>query len=63
MRDRIERGTLGSDGKDCINYNQIRYLEDMKANKDLPYVQSIVLLASYIAGTNKESSDVKLFEV
>lgn len=62
VRDRMERGTLG-DGSSCIDYNKIKFLEDQKANKDQPRMQSIVLLAAYIAGTNKESSDVRLFDV
>lgn len=62
VRDRMERGALGG-GDDPHKYNEITYLEDKKANKDQPYMQSIVLLAAYIAGTNKESTDVRLFDV
>jgi hypothetical protein len=38
-------------------------LQDFKRNSNFSYLQSIILISSFIAGSNKESTDIKLFEI
>ena len=51
------------DQDETYEYNQITYLQDFKRNSNFSYLQSIVLISAFIAGSNKESTDVKLFEI
>jgi hypothetical protein len=47
---------------DSFNQREITYLNDFKKAINFTYMQSIALIAAYIAGMNKESMDCKLFE-
>lgn len=46
-----------------IDHSEITYLRDIKKQVNFSFVQSLALCAAYIAGMNKESTDVKLFDV
>lgn len=48
---------------ETYEYDQITYLEDHKKNRNFSFMQSLILIAAYIAGSNKESTDVRLFEM
>eukprot|EP00355_Strombidium_rassoulzadegani_P000262 CAMPEP_0168609292 /NCGR_PEP_ID=MMETSP0449_2-20121227/1119_1 /TAXON_ID=1082188 /ORGANISM="Strombidium rassoulzadegani, Strain ras09" /LENGTH=206 /DNA_ID=CAMNT_0008649407 /DNA_START=18 /DNA_END=634 /DNA_ORIENTATION=+ len=47
----------------CFKYDEITYLNDSQKNSNFSYLQSIILISAYIAGSNKESTDTKLFEM
>jgi len=49
--------------EETYQYDQITYLEDHKKNRNFSFMQSLILIASYIAGSNKESTDVRIFEM
>ena len=46
-----------------FEYDKITYLGENRTSLNFSYLQSIILIASYIAGSNKEQTDVKLFDV
>ena len=48
--------------KNVFNLREITYVEDMKKQMNFSYLQSLALCAAYITGTNKESTDMKIFE-
>jgi|TARA_B110001450_G_C17401600_1_gene391966 hypothetical protein len=58
---RSDRSIL--DGGPTYQYDQITYLQDYKKNANFSYMQSMVLIAGFIAGSNKESTDLRLFEM
>ena len=45
-----------------FKYDEVTYLEDFKNNINFSYMQSMALIAAYICGINKESSDLRMFE-
>jgi hypothetical protein len=51
------------DYDETYKYDQITYLQDFKRNTNFSYLQSMVLIAGFLAGSNKESGDCKMFEV
>jgi len=51
-----------SDNHDLFEYSTIQYLQGNSSKQNFSYIQSIVLIAAFIAGSNKESSDVRLFD-
>ena len=51
------------DVDETYDYNHITYLQDYKKNSNFSYLQSIFLIAAFIAGSNRESTDIKLFEI
>lgn len=44
-------------------FDQITYLSDFKRNSYFSYMQSMILISAFIAGSNKESTDIRLFDV
>lgn len=44
------------------DHTEITYLSDIKKQVNFSFMQSMALIAAYIAGMNKESSDIKLFD-
>lgn len=44
------------------DFHEITYLEDYQKDVNFSFLQSLVLIAAYICGINKESYDIKLFE-
>ena len=48
--------------KNVFSLREITYVEDMKKQMNFSYLQSLALCAAYITGTNKESTDMKIFE-
>ena len=51
------------DRDETYQYDQITYLQDFKRNSNFSYLQSIIIIAAYLAGSNKESGDCKMFEI
>lgn len=49
--------------EDLFKYDEITYLRDYKINSNFSFLQSIILISSFLAGSNKESTDTKLFEM
>jgi hypothetical protein len=45
-----------------FEWEKINYVEDMRKNINFDYMQSLALIAAYIAGVNNESADTRLFE-
>lgn len=45
-----------------FNHKEITYLQDFKKNVNFSFMQAMALIAAYIAGTNKESMDGKIFD-
>ena len=45
-----------------FKYDEVTYLEDFKNNINFSYMQSMALIAGYICGINKESTDLRMFE-
>ena len=43
-------------------WQKINYVEDLRKNINFDYMQSLALIAAYIAGINNESADARLFE-
>ena len=48
---------------DCYEYDHITYLQDFKKNSYFSFMQSIILIAAFLAGSNKESTDIRLFDI
>ena len=44
-----------------FDYNKITYLSDFKKNVNFSIMQSLILIAAFLAGRNKESLDQKIF--
>lgn len=44
------------------DFNEITYLEDYQKDINFSFLQSLVLIAAYICGLNKESQDIRMFE-
>lgn len=49
--------------EETYKYDEITYLKDYKRNVNLSYLQSIILISAFIAGSNREATDIKLFEM
>mgnify|MGYP003842119647 CR=1 FL=1 len=49
--------------EETYKFDEITYLKDYKKNVNLSYLQSIVLISAFIAGSNREATDIKLFEM
>ena len=47
--------------KDGFDYKRINYLDTYKNNQNFTFLQSLALIAAYLAGSNKETLDLKLF--
>ncbi len=47
--------------KKCFDYRTINYLETYNKNINFSFLQSLCLIAAYLAGANKESFDPKIF--
>ena len=63
---KVSQRLEGKSMHDCdevYKYDQITYLQDFKRNTNFSYIQSIVLIAAFLAGSNKESGDIKMFEI
>ena len=45
-----------------FKYDEVTYLDDFKNNVNFSYMQSMALIAAYICGINKESTDLRMFE-
>ena len=70
LTDRVhssQKGQLFADtlakSAETYSYDQIASLEDHKKNRNFSFMQSLILIAAYIAGSNKESTDGRLFEM
>ena len=44
------------------DWQKINKVEEQRKNINFDYMQSLALIAAYIAGVNNESSDARLFE-
>ena len=55
-------GKLKNHELGMFKYNEVTYLEDYKNNVNFSYMQSMALIAGYICGINKESTDLRIFE-
>lgn len=44
-------------------YNEISYVKEYKKEINFSYMQSMILISAFIAGSNKETTDLRLFEV
>lgn len=62
QRDQLFSGNKDSQ-EETYEYDLITYLEDHKKNRNFSFMQSLILIAAYIAGSNKESTDARLFEM
>ena len=51
------------DCEEPYKYNEISYLKDYKKEINFTYMQSMILISAFVAGSNKESTDLRLFEV
>ena len=47
--------------KEGFDFRKINYLDTYKKNQNFTFLQSICLIAAYLAGSNKESLDLKIF--
>jgi len=50
------------DSRETYKFDQITYLQDYKKNVNFSFMQSIILISAFIAGSNKEATDIKIFE-
>ena len=46
---------------DGFDYKRINYLDTYKNNQNFTFLQSLCLIASYLAGANKEALDSRIF--
>ena len=61
-RDKVIIGEKRVTADSGFNFREITYLQDSKKNVNFSYMQSLALITAYVAGSNKESLDLKLFE-
>lgn len=47
--------------ENLFKYNEMKYLDDYKKNLNFSYMQSLVLISAYVAGSNKEAQDTRTF--
>ena len=50
-------------GGDTYQFDHITYVQDVKKNMSFSFIQSIILIAAYCAGSNKEQTDINLFQI
>lgn len=47
---------------ELFDYKKITHFENYRKNKNFNFMQSLILICSYIAGQNKETTDLKMFQ-
>lgn len=53
---------LDKEKDEPMNHREITYLRDLKKSVNFTFMQALALISAYVAGMNKESMDMKLFE-
>ena len=61
-RDKVIVGEKRVNMDTGFKFTEITYLQDSRKNVNFSFMQSLALITAYVAGSNKESLDLKLFE-
>ena len=62
VKEKLNNQLLQAQEEEVTDHTEITYLSDIKKQVNFSFMQSMALIAAYIAGMNKESSDIKLFD-